>query len=91
MATYYHYFRAGGHFLVLIIVLVVFLMGEVCVGGRRRRVGRGEEGERNGGLGEWRGRCSGRRQREGGVGEVAPYCWVQPGYKAIEVEREEKK
>ena len=32
MATYYHFFRAGGNFLVLIIVLVVFLMGEVCVG-----------------------------------------------------------
>ena len=57
MATYYHFFRAGGNFLVLIIVLVVFLMGEVCgvgVRGRgeeKRRVGRWEEGERNGGLG----------------------------------------
>ena len=31
MATYYRYFRAGGNYLVLAIVLVVFLMGEVCV------------------------------------------------------------
>ena len=37
MATYYHFFRAGGNFLVLIIVLVVFLMGEVCVGGEKWR------------------------------------------------------
>ena len=41
MATYYHFFRAGGNFLVLIIVLVVFLMGEVCVGW-------------GGGVGKWR-------------------------------------
>ena len=48
MATYYHFFRAGGNFLVLIIVLVVFLMGEVCgVGGGgkwRGGVGRDREG-----------------------------------------------
>ena len=31
MATYYHYFRAGGNYLILAIVLVVFLMGEVGV------------------------------------------------------------
>ena len=31
MATYYRYFRAGGNYLILAIVLVVFLMGEVCV------------------------------------------------------------
>ena len=31
MATYYRYFRAGGNFLILAIVLVVFLMGEVGV------------------------------------------------------------
>ena len=31
MATYYRYFRAGGNYLVLAIVLVVFLMGEVSV------------------------------------------------------------
>ena len=33
MATYYRYFRAGGNYLILAIVLVVFLMGEVCVCG----------------------------------------------------------
>ena len=45
MATYYHFFRAGGNFLVLIIVLVVFLMGEVCGVGVRGKV-EGWSGER---------------------------------------------
>ena len=44
-------------------------------------MGRWEEREGNGGLGEWIGRWSGRRPRGGRVSEVAPYCWVQPGYK----------
>ena len=43
MGTYYRYFRAGGDYLLLAIVLVVFLMGEVYVwvwvdGGKRERV-----------------------------------------------------
>ena len=46
MATYYHFFRAGGNVLVLIIALVVFLMGEVCVGGRRREGWGGEKREK---------------------------------------------
>ena len=29
MATYYRYFRAGGNYLLLTALLVVFLMGEV--------------------------------------------------------------
>ena len=31
MATYYRYFKAGGNYLLLAIVLIVFLMGEVYV------------------------------------------------------------
>ena len=31
MATYYRYFKAGGNYLILATVLVMFLMGEVCV------------------------------------------------------------
>ena len=43
MGTYYRYFKAGGSYFLLAIVLVVFLMGEVYVwvwvgGGRRERV-----------------------------------------------------
>ena len=49
MATYYHFFRAGGNFLVLIIVLVVFLMGEVCgVEGRGKVEGSGSGDDRGG-------------------------------------------
>ena len=40
--------------------------------GRRKRWGRGMEREV-----EWE-----EAEREGGVSEVAAYCWVQPGYKA---------
>ena len=29
MATYYRYFRAGGNYLLLTALLIVFLMGEV--------------------------------------------------------------
>ena len=57
MATYYHFFRAGGNVLVLIIALVVFLMGEVCVGGGEGGGDEGEgEGEESGGIGRWRER-----------------------------------
>ena len=44
MATYYQYFKAGGNYLMLGIVLIVFLMGEVriCVGvGGWRKEGEG--------------------------------------------------
>lgn len=30
MATYYCYFRAGGSYLFLLLIFVVFIMGEVC-------------------------------------------------------------
>ena len=31
LATYYHYFRAGGSYLILISLFILFLMGEVSL------------------------------------------------------------
>ena len=69
MATYYHFFRAGGNFLVLIIVLVVFFMGEVCGSGGRRIVEGWRSRDDRGGVESGReGKVKGRKVEEIGEG-----------------------